>query len=248
MRPLLTILFFLKLGIGLGQSVNYFVPPEIIKVGKTMTSFVPCGWTIVDSTMGDLNDDHKLDIAFVIKSKDSLITYSFNEFEGEQRVNRSYTEKYPRSILIIAFSNSTNDSLNLIEQSNSMIHARIGLNTKIEIENNLLKIEYHSSSSDYNHSSNSIYYFSYQNKQFLLNKFDSFTQDYEWTEICVIDFICKIFVLTKGNVNKEKSATALKNNVGKPATVWKQIEDIEPKTMKEFEEPGHWYISNGIMI
>jgi hypothetical protein len=49
-------------------------------------------------------------------------------------------------------------------------------------------------------------------------------------------------------VNKEKSATALKNNVGKPATVWKQIEDIEPKTMKEFEEPGHWYISNGIMI
>ncbi|MDN3677318.1 hypothetical protein QWY90_08315 [Flavobacterium paronense] len=237
MRPILTIVLFLKLGLVLGQPVNYFVPPEILKVGKTMSSFVPNGWTIVDSTKGDLNGDHNLDIAFVIESKDSLITYSFSEFEGEQRVNRMYTEKYPRSILIIAFSNSTKDSLNLIEQSNSMIHARIGLNTKIEIENNLLKIEYNSSSSAYNHSSNSNYYFSYQNKQFLLNKFDSFRQDYEWTENCIIDFISKIFVLTKGKVN-----------AGKPATVWKNIDDIEPKTMTEFKEPGYWYIAEGIMI
>ena len=248
MRPILTILLFLKLGLVLGQPVNYFVPPEIIKVGKTMSSFVPDGWTIVDSTKGDLNGDHKLDVAFVIKSKDSLITYSFNEFEGEQRVNRMYTEKYPRSILIIAFSNTTKDSLNLIEQSNSMIHARIGLNTKIEIENNLLKIEYNSSGSAYDHSSNYNYYFSYQNKQFLLNKFDRFTQEYEWTEFCVIDFVSKIFVLTKGKVNLEKPATIWKNNLGKPATIWKNIDDIEPKTMKEFREPGHWYITNGIMI
>jgi hypothetical protein len=237
MRSLLTILLSLKLGLILGQAVNYFVPPEINKVGNTMSSFVPEGWTIVDSTKGDLNGDHILDMAFVIQSKDSLTSYSFSELEGEHLVNRMYTEKYRRSILIIVFSNSTKDSLNFIEQSNSMIHASAGLNTKIEIENNLLKIEYNSSSSAYHHSRNSNYYFSYQNKQFLLTKFAGFTQDYEWTENCIIDFIKKIFALTKGKVN-----------VGKPATVWKNIDDIETKTMKEFKEPGSWYIAEGIMI
>jgi hypothetical protein len=243
MRPIITILLFLKLGLVIGQPVNYFVPsginlfpPEIIKVGKTISRFVPYGWTIVDSTIGDLNGDHKLDIAFVIKSKDSIKTYSFNEFEGEERVNRIKEEKYPRNILIVAFCDSTKDCFNLIEQSYSMIPSINGLNTKIEIENNLLKIEISSINSDYNYSSISNYYFSYQNEQLLLTKFNRNKLEKIWTEYCVIDFIGKKMGLAKGKVNVEK-----------PDTIWINIENIIPRTMKVFK-PFSWYIAEGVSI
>lgn len=237
MRLILTILLFLKLGLVLGQPANFFVPPEIIKVGKTMSSFVPKGWTIVDSTIGDLNGDHKMDIAFVIKSNDSLISYSFIEFIGEEKVNRMEMKKYPRCILIIVLKDPVKDSFNLIEQSYSMISEITVINTKIEIENNLLKIKFSSSNSDYNISRISNYYFSYQKMQFLLTKFDCFTVNGQWTENCVIDFISKKLGLTKGKVN-----------LGKPDTVWKNIDDIEPKTMNELNAPGCWYIAEGVMI
>lgn len=204
-----------------------------MKVGNTMSSFVPEGWTIVDSTKGDLNGDDELDIAFVIKSKDSLITYSFIAFEGEMRVDRKEIEKYPRRILIIAFKDPKKESFNLIEQSNSMI---IGPNIKIDIQNSLLKIEYSSNNLDLNFSSNSNYYYNYQNEQLLLTQFDRFTLNGQWTEDCVIDFINKKMGLTKGKVN-----------VGKPNTIWKIIDNIQPKTMKEFK-PFTWYIAEGVRI
>jgi hypothetical protein len=236
MRPIITILLLLKLGIVIGQPYHFFVPPEIIKAGKTMSGFVPEGWTIIDSAKGDLNGDYKLDMAFVIKSKDSILGNSFIEFEGEERVNRIDTEKYPRSILIIVFCDSTKDSFNLVEQSYSMIPAITGLNTKIEIENSFLKIEYNSSSSSYNYSSNSNYYFSYQNEELFLTKFNRNVQEGILTEYCVIDFIGKKMGLTKGKVN-----------VGKPDTIWINIENIIPRTMKVFK-PFSWYIAEGVSI
>ena len=96
-----------------------------------MTSFVPDGWTIVDSATGDLNGDHEMDIAFVIKSKDSLITFNPLEQQGEVFVVVNRSEKYPRRILLIAFKKPRNNNFTLIEQSNSII---FGQNTKIEID------------------------------------------------------------------------------------------------------------------
>lgn len=234
MRPLLTILLFVKLGLVLGQPVNVFAFPQIVKEGQTMTSFVPDGWTIIDSATGDLNGDNEMDIAFVIKSKDSLITYRFIEFEGEMKVDRMEIEKYPRRILIIAFKDPQKGHLNLIEQSNSMI---IGANTKIEIKNSLLKIEYCSSNLDSSYSSNSKYYFNYQNEQLFLTKVVKFTLDGLWTENCVLDFISKKMELTKGKVH-----------VGDPSTIQKSLDNIQPKTMKEFKAPFTWHIAEGVRI
>ena len=199
-----------------------------------MTSFVPVGWTIVDSTKGDLNGDTELDMAFVIKSKDSLITYSFNEFEGEQRVNRMEIQKYPRTILIIVVKDPINESFNLIEQSNSII---IGSNTKIEIDKSDLKIEYNLFDEGQNFRGNHKYYFSYKNKQLLLTSADGFKTDGLWITHYVFDFIGQKWGLTRSKVN-----------VGDPATIWKSLDNIEPKSMKEFERPFIWHITEDIYL
>jgi len=234
MRTSLIIAFILKLGFVLGQPAILFETPLLREEGLTMTSFVRDGWTIVDSTKGDLNGDNEKDIAFVIESKDSLTTYSFIEQEGEQLVHKMLTEKYQRRILIIAFKDPKKDFFNLIEQSNSII---IGINTKIEIKNSHLEIEYNSYDEGQNFRGYHKYYFSHQNKELLLTSVDGFTTDWLWNTHFVIDFISMKLELTNGKVN-----------VGKPNIVLKNIDNIQPKTMKEFKEPGSWYIAEGIMI
>jgi hypothetical protein len=234
MRQLLSLLLFFKFAPVLGQSVNLFAFPEVITEGQTIQSFVPIGWTIVDSTLGDLNDDNEIDVAFVIKSKDSLTTFTHIEQQGEELVEVNRTEKYPRRILIIVLKQRQKNNYRLINQSNSII---VGLHTKIEIANSTLKIEYNTNNIELTFSSTSKYYFSYLNEQLLLTKVDRFRIEVQRTEYCVLDFVSKKMELTKGKVN-----------IGKPATEWKILDKIKLKTIKEFERPFVWYIGEGITI
>ncbi|MBK7969921.1 MAG: hypothetical protein IPK08_13790 [Bacteroidetes bacterium] len=234
MKRIITIFLFLKIGLASGQPVNLYTFPEIVNQGPTITSFVPDGWTIADSATGDLNGDNDMDMAFVLKSNDSLITFTRLEKQGEVFVEVNRTEKYPRSILLIVFRTPHTNNFSLIEQSNSII---IGQKTKIEIDSSFLKIEYSSNDSVLNYSSNSIYYFHFQNEQFLLTKVDRFTLNGIWTEELFMDFTKQKMRLSKAKING-----------GKADTVWKDLDNIQPKTMKIFERPFIWYIIDGIMI
>lgn len=234
MRPLLILALTLKLGLVLGQPLIGIEFPVIKNEGQTMESFIPECWTVVDSTKGDLNGDNELDIAFAIKSKDSLTSYSFIEFEGEQRVHKMEVEKYPRSILIVALKQPGGNNFSLIEQSNSIIS---GLASKIQIDNRLLKIEYHSDNMERNFSNNTKYFFSYQNEQLVLIKVKRFELYAGWTQHFILDFSSQKLELTKGKLNAEKQ------NI-----IWKNLEPIQPKTMRDFESPYRWYITEGIYI
>ena len=113
----------------------------------------------------------------------------------------------------------------------------IGLNTKIEIKNSLIKIEYNSYDEGQNFRGNHNYYFSYTTKQLLLTNADGFRTDGLWNTRYVFDFIGQKWGLSKGKVH-----------VGDPATIWKSLDNIKPKSMKEFERPFMWYITADIYL
>ena len=73
MRPLLTLIFLLKIGLSLGQSFAY---PTIKNNGHKLSEFIPNGWTILDSTSEDLNNDKHDDFACVLEHRDSVSIFS----------------------------------------------------------------------------------------------------------------------------------------------------------------------------
>ncbi|HRG59872.1 MAG TPA: hypothetical protein PK323_13025 [Bacteroidia bacterium] len=229
MKQVCCLLLILNFALVLAQSVELFAFPKIVIEGQTRQNFIPSGWTLVDSALGDLNKDHEMDMAFIIKSNDSLTTYTVKEQQGEAFVEVNRKEKYPRRILIVILKQPHKNSYRLINQSNSMI---VGQNTKIEIVNHALKIEYNTSMHESTFSISSNYYFSYQNEQLWLSKFDRLSISGEQTEYCVIDFINKKMESTKG----------------KAASAWKKLDTIQLKTMEEFKQPFVWYITEGITI
>ncbi|MBK9047875.1 MAG: hypothetical protein IPL74_14690 [Bacteroidetes bacterium] len=127
MKRIITIFLFLKIGLASGQPVNLFTFPEIVNQGPTITSFVPDGWTIADSATGDLNGDNDMDMAFVLRSKDSLITFTHLEQQGEVfvEVNRTesirevfYLLSLEHHILITSFSRTKQFNNNWTENKN----------------------------------------------------------------------------------------------------------------------------------
>ena len=70
MRKLLTIILTFFFGISSGQNFTY---PLIKAKGRIVADFVPAGWTILDSTYGELNSDYTKDAAIIIQHKDSVL-------------------------------------------------------------------------------------------------------------------------------------------------------------------------------
>jgi hypothetical protein len=130
--------------------------------------------------------------------------------------------------LLVAFKDSKKDNFNLIEQNNSII---FGPNTKIEIDNTLLKIEYNSYDERQVLRGNTKYYFSYTDKQLLLTSVDGFRTDGLWTNHYFFDFVRQKWGLAEGKMDIEKL----------PVTEWKTLDNIQLKTMVEFR-PLSWYL------
>lgn len=232
MRLLLTILFILELGTVLGQPVDMFRFPVVKKEGLTIESFIPDRWLLVEFASGDLNNDHKMDMAIVIESKDSLQTFTHLDWLGEQffEVNRS--EKYKRRILLIVFKDSLSDKFNLLEQDNSIMLDQKSIKTyniieHIKIDNGLLKICRAGNAYDSVRDFNSVFSFQYQQGEFLFvtynehytNRFSPAFEDYKF------DFILQKWGATKGNMHEGQE----------PATVWKSMNNIELRTIKTFK-------------
>ena len=225
---MLTICF----SVSYGQNFSY---PTIKSTGKDIADFMPVGWTILDSTYGDLNKDGIQDAAFVIQHKDSVSLV---------RSLEDTVLTKPR-ILILLFKNAANNKFTLIEQSNSFIlmHDNPIMDDPyqgITIDKGILKIDFHLF---YNmgswYSTSSTYKFRFDRKTFVLIGADLSTihratldyEDYSY------NFLTKKRSYTKGN---DQSGSKKTNQKIFPLTAL--------KTFKTFKEPYSWEIEADINL
>ena len=243
MKALLIILFFLKICLVFGQPVDLFVWPEIQKKGKTIKSFIPDQWKLIDSTSGDMNEDHKMDIAFVIESRDSLITFTHTSQLGEEIVVVDRKEKYPRRILAILFKDSLTDTFKLIEQSNTVIlnHEDIQMNDpfqEIKIEKGLLRISYDDRVTNHINDNVYQYFFTYQGGTFLLTNvyWDIMNSSLQNTHS--FDFVNKKWIRTEGIINSGQEHKK----------VYIDLYNVEIQTLKSFKRPFRWFVKEGFYL
>lgn len=229
MRQLLTIIFLLTFGIAFGQDFSY---PSIENQGQDINSFIPNGWTLLDSTQGDLNKDNHNDLVLIIQRKDS-VTLIKNEFEYNDTVLTQ-----PR-ILIFLFHNLTTNQYQLVERSNSFILNYDNPNMEepyqdISISNGVLKIDFQifMNVGGWGMSNNS-YKFRYQDNQFILigADYNSVNRGSGETEYRSYNFLTKKVKVTKGTIESDKRKI-----------VWRTIDIKEFKTLKTFKQPFTWEV------
>jgi hypothetical protein len=229
MKLLLTTLSIIISSSVFGQDFEF---PTIDQYGKDISSFIPLGWTLLDSTRGDLNNDNLTDIALVIQHKDS-VSITKKEFEYEDTVLTQ-----PR-ILIIAFYNSTTKRYELIEQNNTFILNHDIPNREdpyhdISINTGILKIDFHifMNMGGWGMSENT-YKFRYQGNDFVLIGADYYyaKRNTGETENRSYNFLTKKVKIEKGNLSSDKQ------NVK-----WRKFELPTLKTLKTFKQPFTWEV------
>jgi hypothetical protein len=229
MRQLLTTIFLLTFGIAFGQDFSY---PSFNNQGKDINSFIPNGWTLLDSTQGDLNKDNHNDLVLIIQHKDSVKIIK-NDFDHNETVLTQ-----PR-ILIILFHNQTANQYQLVEQSNSFILNHDNPNMEepyqdISIFNDVLKIDFQifMNMGGWGMSNNS-YKFRYQDNQFVLigADYNSVNRGSGETEDRSYNFLTKKVKVATGTIESDKQKT-----------VWRSIDLKELKTIKTFKQPFTWEV------
>jgi hypothetical protein len=224
MRLLLTIIFLLPFGFAFGQDFSY---PNLDKLGADINSFVPNGWTLLDSARGDLNKDHYNDLALIIQNKD----FYFNDTVLTQ----------PR-ILIVLLYNQTTSQYQLVEQSNSLIlnHDNSNMDDPyqdISIDKGVLKIDFQifMNMGAWGMSNNS-YKFRYRDNEFVLigADYNSVNRASGETEDRTYNFLTKKVKVAKGTIESDKQKI-----------VWRSINLKELKTIKTFKQPFTWEVEKG---
>ncbi len=233
-RHLLTIIIALKSGFASGQT---FVYPIIKNNGSFVSTFIPDGWVLLDSALGDLNNDKNNDIAFIIQHRDSI---SLAKIDGGF-IDTVITQ--PR-ILVVAFYNITTRQYEVIEQSNTFILNHDNPNMEepfqdISISDRVLKIDFEMfmNAGGWGMSNNS-YKFRYQDNQFYLIGADhnSANRGSGDTEERSYNFLTKKVKIVTGNFpGKQKSKLS-------SFTLQKM------KTLKTFAQPFTWEIEKGFYL
>src|SRR6266496_5256286 len=103
MRAFLIISSLITASSCFGQNFSF---PVLKKEGKEIKELIPSNWFLKDSCMGDLNNDNKSDLAFVIEFKDTI---------EETRPDSSTNLGSPR-ILLVYFKNPETDGFDLFIQ------------------------------------------------------------------------------------------------------------------------------------
>jgi hypothetical protein len=235
MRPFLTLILFFAFKSLFAQGFTY---PAIKQSGSSINDFIPKGWTILDSTSGDLNKDNLIDYALVLQHDDS-VTIVKTEANEQDTMNTQ-----PRMLLIL-FRNPSNNALSLVEQSNSFIlnHDNPDMEDtyqSIKIYKGILQIAFRLF---YNMGSwyvnTATYKFRYQNNHFTLigadnNSFHRASQDFEEYSY---NFLTRKRSLTTGNVEK-----------GTKKTEWKPFNLTTLKTFKTFQKPFTWEVEESVYL
>lgn len=235
MKRLLTIIFFLTFGFACGQDFSY---PIINSQGRDVNSFIPHGWTLLDSTQGDLNKDNHNDLALVIQHIDS-VTILKNDFDYTDTVLTQ-----PR-ILIILFYDQTTNQYQLVEQSNSFILNHDNPNMEepfqdISISNGVLQIAFQifMNAGGWGMSNNT-YKFRYQDNQFALigADYNSLNRGSGEIENRSYNFLTKKVKVATGTIESDKEKV-----------VWRTIDLKELKTIKTFKKPFTWEVEKNYYL
>lgn len=110
MKSLLFLLYCVPI-LTFSQSFQY---PVLQSQAKEIESFIPEGWTILDSAIGDLNKDNLSDLVLVIQKGDSISKLIWD-------VNEIDTIFYKPRVLIFATRDSINQNYLLKLQHNTFI-------------------------------------------------------------------------------------------------------------------------------
>jgi hypothetical protein len=108
------LLLFLTLcsGFCFAQKFTY---PTVRAEGKTIQDFVPKGWVILASAVGDLNKDNLPDAAIILQHKDST-----NFIETLPGGDTMHVVTQPR-ILIVLLKNAADNQFHLAAQNNDFV-------------------------------------------------------------------------------------------------------------------------------
>jgi hypothetical protein len=148
----------------------------IESAGRNMTAFVPKGWIVEKQATGDLNDDGKPDLAFVLHKTDKRNILSNPEGMGVDPIDTN-----PR-ILCVAFQNANGDGYSLTMQNSTLIPRwteptqddNFSESGSLHIVRGALSVAMHyfSNAGGWD-TGTTIFTFRYQNKRFELIGFDN---------------------------------------------------------------------------
>ena len=106
-----SLLLVIPLCTASAQGAKY---PKLPAKGKSLKEFIPHDWKLIAQSVGDLNGDKTIDLAFVLQATDKKNIIS-NEGLGTDALDTN-----PR-ILGIAFRDPASDNYELVLQSNTFI-------------------------------------------------------------------------------------------------------------------------------
>jgi hypothetical protein len=235
MRLLLATIFTLFFKFSFGQTFSY---PIIKTTASQVSDFIPSGWALLDTAMGDLNKDGIADIALVIQFRDSarITLIGYND------VDTVFAQ--PR-MLLIAFYNNNGKEFHLVEQSNTFILSHDDPNMEepfqdISITKGILQIDFNifMNSGGWGTFINS-YKFRYESNEFKL-----IGADYHYinrgsgeTEDRSYNFLTRRVKISKGTISSDKSKTKMQT-----------ISTTELKTFKTYIQPFSWKIEKDFYL
>lgn len=240
-------ILFILLSIHVVYSNEKLFQINIKNEGNTIADFIPNDWILIDSAIGNLNGDNLEDIALVIESKDSVISYLFNRQISEVITNEILVEKFKRRVLLILFKDSLTKKFNLVEQNYLIIPSHNNTIMKdpfkdILIKSNYLKIILENSSiSDFD-TNTSVYYFSYRYQTFVLIEVDKFNYNQFTFKIEINKFDCLNgrWGVSRGDIYSSSSL---------PLPIeWKKLETLVLKDFKIFGKPFTWLVAEGFYL
>ena len=235
MRLILSIIFLLIFEVSSGQLFSY---PEVRTSGQSLSDFIPFGWTILDSTKGDLNKDGMDDMAFVLQYKDS-VPIAITEYAEIDTVIAQ-----PRMLLMV-FKDTNSSQYNLTEQSNTFILTHDNPNMEepfqgISISKGILKIEFNifMNAGGWDTFTN-IYKFRYQDKEFKLVGADyhNVNRGSGETEDRSYNFITREVKVSTGTISSYKLKTK-----------WRTLAGKELQTFQTFRQPFSWKVEKDFYL
>lgn len=231
-KILLTTLFLLEFGFSFGQDFTY---PNINMQGKELKSFIPKGWTLLDSVKGDLNKDNHNDLVLILQYKDSVTL---------KNIDNDTVRTQPRILVVLLFNKAINQ-YQLLESSNSFILNHDNPNMEepykgISINTGILKIDFEifMNMGGWGMSNNS-YLFRFQDKALVL-----IGADYNYlhrgsgeTESRSYNFLTKKVKVSTGTIESNKRKVILRT-----------IKIKELKTFRTFIQPFTWEVEENYYL
>jgi hypothetical protein len=218
-----------------------FVYPNVPDKPAVFPDYIPAGWTILDSTRGDLNKDQLEDMVLVLQNRDSVtLTYPDTEYEEDTVITQ------PRMLLIIF--RTPKGKYSLADRSNTFILNDDNPSLEdpyddVSIENGILTIGFHLfANAGTWYTSATQYKFRYQTGSMALIGAESkslhrATLDYEDRSY---NFPTRKWSLVKGNASNDEEE--------KPEPEWHNLQLSELKTFKTFLKPYTWEVTEDIYL